>query len=151
MNRRHPFLRWVTEVKVSVVTSASTPWLLGLFSLLNEEGFDSRYVLCPGVRDMSCVHHAREVSPSSWHFSCTFRRLSYFVPRSFLMWSMRWDQWIPWSWALPVLQVTWVHWFALMFYGAPGSIEQIHCKLLVNNTGWSPAGWRGKPTPGTCV
>lgn len=48
MNRRHPFLKWVTEVKVSVVTSASTPWLLDLFSLPNEEAFDSRYVLCPG-------------------------------------------------------------------------------------------------------
>lgn len=53
MNRRHPFLKWVMEVKVSVVTSASTSWLLDLFSLPNEDAalyevFDSRYVLCPG-------------------------------------------------------------------------------------------------------
>lgn len=52
MNRRHPFLKWVMDVKVSVVTLASTPWLLDLFGLPNDaalnEVFDSRYVLCPG-------------------------------------------------------------------------------------------------------
>lgn len=40
-------------VKVSVVTSASTPWLLDPCSLPNGdaalyEAFDSRYILCPG-------------------------------------------------------------------------------------------------------
>lgn len=52
MNRRHPFLKWVMDVKVSVVALASTPWLLDLFGLPNDtalnEVFHSRYVLCPG-------------------------------------------------------------------------------------------------------
>ena len=71
------------EVKVCVVTSTSTSWLLDLFSLPNAalyEHFVSQGIACV----LEDGHHPHKVSASSWHFSCAFWRLFYFSSQKLL-------------------------------------------------------------------